>query len=84
MKFYIITWCSLFTLLPYGVTAEELLKTQTSWDRGEIYYPKGQVEITSKIVRIEKIKRHNFIATQLQHLVMFCMGMLRLEQKMVK
>jgi len=54
MKFYILTWCSLFALLPNGVTAEEILKTQTSWDGGAIYYPKGQIEITSKILRIEK------------------------------
>jgi quercetin dioxygenase-like cupin family protein len=54
MKYYIITLCSLFTLFPHGVTAEELLKTKTSWDGGEIYYPKGQIEITSKILRIEK------------------------------
>ncbi|NOY63041.1 MAG: cupin domain-containing protein [Gammaproteobacteria bacterium] len=27
--------------------AEPLLKTKTSWDGGEIYYPKGEPEITS-------------------------------------
>jgi len=46
--------------LPYGVTAEELLKAQTSWDGGEIYYPKGQVEITSKIVHIENNQTTQF------------------------
>ena len=53
MKFHTTTWVLLFVLLPYGVTAEELLKTQTSWDEGEIYYPKGKIEITSKLLRIE-------------------------------
>jgi len=40
--------------LPYGATAEELLKSQTSWDGGAINYPKGQIEITSEILRIEE------------------------------
>ncbi len=43
MKIYILTWCFIFALLPYGVTAEELLKTQTSWDGGAINYPKEQI-----------------------------------------
>jgi len=54
MKFYILTWCSLFALLPNGVTAEELLKTQTSWDGEAIHYPPGQIEITSEKLRIEE------------------------------
>jgi len=54
VKIYILTWCFTFALLPYGATAEELLKSQTSWDGGAINYPKGQIEITSEILRIEE------------------------------
>ena len=35
------------------VSAEPLLKTSTSWDGGKIYYPKGEVEITSVKLKFE-------------------------------
>ena len=54
MKIYILTWFLLFALLPKWATAEELYKTQTSWDGGAIYYPQGQAEITSVKLRIEE------------------------------
>lgn len=44
----------LFALLPILVTAEALLKSQTSWDGGEIKYPPGQAQITSFILRLEE------------------------------
>jgi len=54
MKFYILAWFLLFALLPNLAIAEELLKTQTSWDGGEIYYPQGKAEITAHKLRIDK------------------------------
>ena len=39
-------------LIPDGVSAEKLLKTQTSWDGREFYYPEGPAEITSAKFRI--------------------------------
>ncbi len=32
---------------------EQILKATTSWDGGDIYYPKGDVEITSVILRLQ-------------------------------
>ena len=54
MKTFILKWCLLFVFLLNGVSAEELLKAQTSWDGGAISYPKGQIEITSEKIRIEE------------------------------
>lgn len=54
MKYYVHILFILFALSSHCIKAEELLKTKTSWDGGEIAYPKGQIEITSKILRIEK------------------------------
>ena len=36
------------------VNAEELLKSTTSWDGGDIYYPEGNAEITSFILKLEE------------------------------
>ena len=33
--------------------AEDLLKSTTSWDGGDIYYPPGNAEITSFILKLE-------------------------------
>ncbi len=33
---------------------EQILKTDTSWDGGDIHYPAGDAEITSVILRLEK------------------------------
>lgn len=41
-------------LLPSLVAAEDLLKSQTSWDGGNIKYPSGQAEISSIILRLEE------------------------------
>ena len=41
-------------LIPSLVAAEELLKSQTSWDGGHIEYPSGQAEISSFILRLEQ------------------------------
>ena len=40
--------------------AEELLKTQSSWDGGEVSYPSGTPEITSVILTIEEGKTTPF------------------------
>ena len=40
--------------LPCDGMTQVLLKAQKSWDGGEIYYPQGQAEITSFILRIEE------------------------------
>ena len=53
MKACIITILSL-VLLPNWLMAEDLLKSQTSWDGGEISYPPGQAEITSFILQLEE------------------------------
>ena len=34
--------------------ADELLKATTSWDGGDIYYPDGNAEITSFILKLEE------------------------------
>jgi quercetin dioxygenase-like cupin family protein len=60
MKIYILTWLLLFVVLPNWAAAEERLKTQTSWDGGVIYYPQGQVEITSVKLRIEENQMTEF------------------------
>ena len=60
MKIYILTWLLLFVVLPNWAAAEERLKTQTSWDGGVIYYPQGQVEITSVKLRIEENQMTKF------------------------
>lgn len=39
---------------------EQILKTKTSWDGGEIFYPKGDAEITSVILRIEPGQKSKF------------------------
>lgn len=44
----------LLVLLPALLAAEDLLKSQTSWDGGDINYPAGQAEITSFILRLEE------------------------------
>ena len=44
----------IFTIRIELVHAEELLKTSTSWDGGKIYYPKGEIEITSAILKLEE------------------------------
>ena len=54
MKISVKTFLLLLVLLPVLVAAEELLKSQTSWDGGEIKYPPGQAEITSFILRLEE------------------------------
>ncbi len=54
MKIYVLAWFLQFIVLPNWAVAEERLKTQTSWDGGVIYYPQGQVEITSVKLRIEE------------------------------
>lgn len=33
--------------------AEELLRSDKSWDGGDIYYPEGEAEITSAILRLD-------------------------------
>jgi quercetin dioxygenase-like cupin family protein len=52
MKFLTLLCLSLLLLLSPALHAEELLKTQTSWDGGAISYPEGQAEITSFMLRI--------------------------------
>jgi quercetin dioxygenase-like cupin family protein len=54
MKIYVLVWFLQFIVLPNWAVAEERLKTQTSWDGGIIYYPQGQVEITSVKLHIEE------------------------------
>ncbi|MCG8672569.1 MAG: cupin domain-containing protein [Pseudomonadales bacterium] len=39
---------------------EQLLKATTSWDGGEIFYPKGDAEITSIILRLEPGQKSKF------------------------
>ena len=36
--------------------AEDLLKSTTSWDGGDIYYPPGNAEITSFILKLQEGK----------------------------
>ena len=45
---------ALLVLMPAMLTAEELLRSQTSWDGGEIEYPAGSAEITSFILRLDE------------------------------
>ena len=47
--FYISnTFLAIFlSVVSFRNSAQELLKTQTSWDGGKIEYPQGQAEITS-------------------------------------
>ncbi len=54
MKNCIYTCISLLIFLPNFSGSEELLRAQQSWDGGEIFYPQGQAEITSFILRIEE------------------------------
>ena len=44
-----LTWLSMSAL----AAPEQLLKSTTSWDGGEISYPTGDAEITSIILRLE-------------------------------
>lgn len=45
----------IFILLTSSIIyAETLLKSTTSWDGGEIYYPDGNAEITSFILKLEE------------------------------
>ena len=37
-----------------NVNAENLLKSTTSWDGGDIFYPEGNAEITSFILKLEE------------------------------
>lgn len=54
MKSCVIFLSIQLALLPSMLVAEDLLKSQTSWDGGEIKYPAGQAEITSFILRLEE------------------------------
>ena len=54
MKNYIKPLFISLALLPVALPAEDLLKSQTSWDGGEIKYPAGKPEITSFILRLEE------------------------------
>ena len=61
MKIYLLAGFLLITVFPNLVVAEKQLnKTQTSWDNGVIYYPKGQAEITSVKLRIEENQHTEF------------------------
>lgn len=44
--------CGLVTILS-NVQAQDLLQSTTSWDGGDIYYPQGDAEITSFILKLE-------------------------------
>lgn len=54
-KIVYITSFFLILVKPF-VQAENLLQSTTSWDGGEIYYPEGDAEITSFILRLEEGK----------------------------
>ncbi len=54
MKIWVKTILLVLLLLPAMLLAKDLLKSQTSWDGGEIKYPAGQAEITSFILRLEE------------------------------
>jgi len=60
MNIYLLASVLLLTLLPNYAGSEELLKTQKSWNGGDIYYPQGQAEITSIKLRIEKDQTTKF------------------------
>lgn len=61
MRIAILTYFLLFLMLPHlAVADKQLNKTQTSWDDGAIYYPRGQAEITSVKLRIEENQSTEF------------------------
>ena len=54
MKKLIIIGFLVFIVVSESIDAKDLLQAKTSWDGGEIFYPQGQAEISSAILRIEE------------------------------
>ena len=79
MKLYIPILFLLFALLPHLVSAEELLKTQTSWDGEGISYPQGQPKITSVKLRIEENQVTKFHCHPVPTLGIFLQGDVEVE-----
>ncbi len=81
MKFNILTCFLLFALSTDWAISEELLKTQTSWDGGNIYYPQGPAEITSHKLRIEKGQKIKFHCHPVPTMFYILKGNLEVETK---
>ena len=47
MKFLLLATLSFFMVLTASAQAEELLKTTSTWEGGDIVYPVGKAEVTS-------------------------------------
>lgn len=54
MKTLIYLILAISTIRIELIHAGELLKTSASWDDGKIYYPKGEIEITSVKLKLEE------------------------------
>lgn len=57
---FVLVYCLLLLFLCPSVSAQLLLKSDKSWDGGEVFYPKGDAEITSIKIRLEDGKNTKF------------------------
>lgn|GEM_PF-695358 len=69
------------SLMPDGVSAEKLLKTQTSWDGRELYYPDGPAEITSAKFQIKENQVTQFHCHSVPTLAYVLKGQVEVETK---
>ncbi|WP_353572908.1 cupin domain-containing protein [Candidatus Albibeggiatoa sp. nov. BB20] len=72
---------SFLIVLSSWVVAEELLKSQTSWDKGKISYPKGQLQITSIKLLIKQGETLPFHCHPVPTMGYVLKGMLEIEIK---
>ena len=76
---FILTVSMLF--FPFLSNAVELLKTQTSWDGGEIYYPKGKAEISAHKIHISRGHKVEFHCHPVPTMFYVIKGKLEVETK---
>lgn len=77
-----IPWLILLVFaLPGIVQAEQLLKTNTSWDGGDIHYPEGSPEITAIILRLQEDQISKFHCHPIPTLGYILKGTVEVETK---
>jgi quercetin dioxygenase-like cupin family protein len=79
-KFFILLILVLF-LSVQGVYSQELVKSKTSWDGGEISYPPGRAEITSMKIMIKRDEVTKFHCHPVPTLAYVVSGTIEVETK---
>ncbi len=79
MKTYRVSSLLLLVVLSSIASAQELLKTETSWNGGTIAYPQGQAEITSTKVTLAEGQATNYHCHPVPTMAYILEGTLKLE-----